>query len=87
MSKTASIAIVWALLALLLASTMVLSTILTGPVGLLAGLAIATAKAGLVSWRFMHLDEQPGLARIAAIGATAWLVILFSLTGLDYMTR
>ena len=87
MSKTASIAVVWALLALLLASTMALSTVLTGPIGLLTGIAIATAKAGLVSWRFMHLDEQPGLARIAAIGATAWLVILFSLTGLDYMTR
>ncbi len=87
MTKTASIAIVWALLAVLLASTMALSTILTGLAGLLVGLFIATAKAGLVSWRFMHLDEQPGLARIAALGATAWLTILFSLTALDYLTR
>lgn len=87
MSKTASIAIVWALLAVLLASTMALSTVLTGPIGLMVGLAIATAKAALVGWRFMHLDEQPGLGRIAALGATAWLVILFALTGLDYMTR
>lgn len=87
MTKTASIAIVWGLLAVLLASTMALSTILTGPAGLLSGLFIATAKAGLVSWRFMHLDEQPGLARIAALGATAWLTILFALTALDYLTR
>ncbi len=87
MTKTASIAIVWALLAVLLASTMALSTMLTGPAGLLTGLLIATAKAGLVSWRFMHLDEQPGLARIAALGATTWLTILFALTALDYLTR
>lgn len=87
MSKTASIAIIWLLLTLLLASTMAMSTLLTGPAGLLASLSIATAKAGLVSWRFMHLDEQPALARIAAIGATTWLIILFALTGLDYMTR
>lgn len=87
MTKTASIAIVWAILLALLALTMALSTVLTGPVGLMVGLTIATAKAGLVAWRFMHLNEQPGLARIAAFGASAWLTILFAMTGLDYLTR
>jgi len=87
MAKIVSIATVWVLLLALLALTMALSTQLAGPIGLLAGLSVALAKAGLVNWRFMHLDEQSGLSRIAAIGAGAWLIILVIMTGLDYLTR
>lgn len=87
MTKTASVTLVWALLLGLLTLTVMLSMILSGPVGLLAALFMASAKAGLVAWRFMHLNKQPGLARIAAFGASAWLTILFAMTGLDYLTR
>lgn len=87
LQKTGSIFTVSCLLLGLLALTMGFSGILSGPFGLTAGLAIALAKAGLLGWRFMHLDEQPGLARIAAMGAAVWLTIPFAMTGLDYLTR
>ncbi|MBX4970042.1 cytochrome c oxidase subunit 4 [Rhizobium binae] len=87
MTKTASILLVWAALLMLLGMTVAASTLLSGAIGLAVGLSIALVKTGLVSWRYMHLDEQPGLARLAAFGAAAWLTILFSLAGLDYLTR
>jgi len=87
MTKTRSILLVWVILLVLLGSTMMASTVISGGFGLTAGLIIAVVKTGLVSWRYMHLDEQTGLARLAAFGAAAWLTILFSLTGLDYLSR
>lgn len=81
MTKTASILLVWAALLMLLGMTVAASTLLSGAIGLAVGLSIALVKTGLVSWRYMHLDEQPGLARLAAFGAAAWLTILFSLAG------
>ena len=87
MPKAASIAVVWALLVALLALTVVFSTVLSGPPGLVAGLVIATLKAGLVAWCFMRLDEQPPLIRLTAFVGSAWLAILFAMTALDYVTR
>jgi cytochrome c oxidase subunit 4 len=87
MTKTSSILLVWVLLLVLLGLTMAASTIVSGALGLATGLSIAVAKSGLVAWRFMHLDEEQGLARLAALGAVAWLAILFAMTSLDYLTR
>lgn len=87
MIKIRSILLVWGFLLALLGLTMASSMAFSGAVGLAVGLSIALAKTGFIAWQYMHLGEQPGLARIAAIGALAWLIILFSMTGLDYITR
>lgn len=71
----------------LLALTVAASFVLTGPLSLAASMSIAAAKAALVYWFFMHLREEGGLVRLAAIGAIAWLMILFLLVGADYAGR
>ncbi|WEX10573.1 cytochrome C oxidase subunit IV family protein [Chelativorans sp. AA-79] len=77
----------WAGLLALLALTVSASFLLSGPPSLLAGMAIALAKAALILWFFMHLREETGLVRLFAIAAAAWLVILALLTSADYATR
>ena len=87
MQKAASPILVWLALILLLAGTVGASFVLKGPVGLAVSLAIACAKAGLIYWYFMHLKEEGGLQRIAALGACAWLLILIAFLSADYATR
>jgi cytochrome c oxidase subunit 4 len=81
------LALVWLALMLLLASTVAITFAPLGPLKGLLSLGIAVAKAGLISWVFMHLREQPGLNRIAALMAIAWLSILCALTLIDRATR
>jgi cytochrome c oxidase subunit 4 len=81
------LALVWLALVMLLAATIAASFILKGPVGLAVSLAIALAKASLIYWYFMHLREEGGLQRIAALGAGAWLLILIAFLSVDYATR
>ena len=35
----------------------------------------------------MHLREESGLVRLAAVGAGAWLLIMLLLVSSDYLTR
>ena len=51
------------------------------------GLAIATAKAGLVVTVFMELAEGTAMVRIAAAASVVWLLFLFALTLGDYLSR
>jgi len=87
MSTKAQITIIWLALLLLLASTVAGSLFFTGIVGLMVSLSIAFAKSGMIYWKYMHVGEQPGLLRIAAIAAAAWLFILFAFTVADFLTR
>ncbi|MGK6312286.1 cytochrome C oxidase subunit IV family protein [Neorhizobium sp. DT-125] len=87
MQKTASFVFVWFALVLLLAATVTASFIWRGAAGLAVSLGIAFAKAGLIYWHYMHLSEEEGLQRIAALGAGAWLLILFAFVCADYLTR
>jgi cytochrome c oxidase subunit 4 len=60
------------------------------PIGALKGpvnLGIAFAKAALVFWFYMHLRQRPGLERLAAVAAAAWLLILLLLSGADFISR
>lgn len=79
--------LVWAALLALLALTIAASFVLTGPLSLAASLSIALAKAALVFWFYMHLKEEGGLVRLAAVAAGAWLLILFALSASDFATR
>lgn len=87
MQKTMTLFIVWLALMWLLAATVTASFLLKGPLGLTVSLGIAFTKAGLIYWHYMHLNEEDGLQRIAALGAGAWLSILIGFVFVDYLTR
>ncbi|MCS0493985.1 cytochrome C oxidase subunit IV family protein [Ancylobacter sp. MQZ15Z-1] len=87
MSLVRTLSLVWAALLGLLLLTLGASFALTGPASLAASLAIAVAKAALIYWFFMHLREEGGLVRLAALGVAAWLVIFTLLTSADYAMR
>jgi cytochrome c oxidase subunit IV len=50
-------------------------------------LGIATLKAGLIAWFFMHVREGSGLVRLFSVAPLFWLVILFGLGLSDWLTR
>jgi cytochrome c oxidase subunit IV len=52
-----------------------------------AGLTIAVAKASLVVLFFMHAIHSPRVTWCVIVMSIAWLLILFSLTLADFMTR
>ncbi len=50
-------------------------------------LGIATLKAGLVIWYFMHVRHSTILTKLAILTATFFVVLLFGITLADYLTR
>lgn len=52
-----------------------------------AAMAIAVAKGFVVLMVFMHLLEQASINAVVMIIATAMVVLLISLVGLDIVTR
>lgn len=79
--------LVWVGLMALLTATVLVTFAPFGPVKPVINLLIAAAKAGLIVWVYMHLREQRGLNRIAAMAAAAWLMILVTMTLVDITTR
>lgn len=78
---------IWAALLILLAITCASAYVPMGPWNGAVNLIVATAKALLVAIFFMHLRANVVLLRLAAAIALFMLVLLFSLSGLDYLTR
>jgi cytochrome c oxidase subunit 4 len=85
MSETRPILLTWAALVALVALTVAGSFAFSGTLSLVTWLSIAVAKTALIFWVFMHLREDRGLLRIFAVGAIAWLMILFAFGGLAYV--
>lgn len=71
------------LLALTAGATFVPSGWWSTPVSL----TIAFAKAALIFFYFMRLRNQQNLVRLFSLVGFFWLVILFVLTAVDYLTR
>ena len=85
--RARNLAFVWlALIALMLAS-LGSAYLRLGVGNLIAGLAIATIKSGLVAWCFMELRRASVMSRIAAAVGLAMLLLLMALGMLDYATR
>ena len=87
MTAVRSMVLVWLALVILLSISVAGSFAFTGPLNLAVSFGTATLKGALILWFYMHLKEESGLARIMAVAAIAWLVILFVMTGADYLTR
>lgn len=79
--------LIWAALLGLLGLTFGLAYVPLGAFSVPTALGIAALKAGLVALLFMGLSRSGVLMRLAAIAGLLWLVILFSLTLSDYLTR
>ncbi len=58
-----------------------------GILNLYVALAIAITKATIIVLYFMHVKYSPRLTWLFAAAGLFWLIILFSLTFGDYLTR
>ena len=78
---------VYAALLVLLATTIGSSFLHLGALNPAINIGVAFAKAALIFWVFMELREAAGLVRLFSVAAACWLVILFALGGVDWLTR
>ncbi|MFN8005620.1 MAG: cytochrome C oxidase subunit IV family protein [Terriglobia bacterium] len=79
--------IVFAALMVLTAVTIFVSYHDMGPLNNVVALTIAVTKATLVILYFMHVRYSPSLTKLVAAGSFLWLVILLSITMMDYISR
>jgi len=78
---------VWVALLLLLAATVGVAYLPLGIFNTIISLIIAAVKVTLVMVFFMELQSSSALIRLAALAGMFWLILLFSLTAGDYLTR
>lgn len=86
-SEQSTYLLVYLALLLLLGATMLSAQFELGIWNPVLNLGIATLKAILIAWVFMHLRESSGLVRLFAIAVLFWLLALFTLSLADWLTR
>jgi cytochrome c oxidase subunit 4 len=74
-------------LMLLLALTVAVAFLDLGPFNIMIALTIAIIKAVLVILYFMHVRYSSRVTMVVATAAFFWLLILFSLTMMDFLSR
>jgi cytochrome c oxidase subunit 4 len=79
--------LVWLALLLLLMLTFGVAHLSLGVGNVVAGLAIATIKAGLVIMIFMGLRSAKTLIKLASGAGIFWLIFMFALTLSDVLAR
>jgi cytochrome c oxidase subunit 4 len=79
--------IIYLALMFLLALTIAVAFVNLGPFSVIVALAIAAVKAILILLYFMHVRFSSALTKLFAFAGFFWLLILFSLTFHDYLTR
>lgn len=79
--------LVWLALLALLLLTLGAAHLSLGIGNVIAGLAIAMVKAGLVVVIFMGLRDATALIRLASAAGVFWLVFMFALTLSDVLSR
>ena len=77
----------WLGLLFLTLVTSVIGTVDLGLFNLIIGLILATMKASLIAFIFMHALYESKLVRVVLAGGVVWFLILISLTLGDYLTR
>jgi cytochrome c oxidase subunit 4 len=78
---------VWLMLILLMLLSLGSAYLSLGAGNCIAGLLIAALKSALVLTFFMRLGNTPALIRIVIATAALALLLLFTLSGVDYATR
>ena len=79
--------LVWLALLLLLMLTFGVAHFSLGVGNVVAGLAIATIKAGLVVMIFMGLRSAKTLIKLVSAAGVFWLIFMFALTLSDVLAR
>ncbi len=79
--------LVYVALMILLAATVGAAFVDLGPLNLVVSLLIAAAKAILIVLFFMHIRYSNRLTMLFAGIGFFWLIILFTQTLADYLTR
>ncbi|MGO4707355.1 cytochrome C oxidase subunit IV family protein [Microvirga sp. 2MCAF38] len=78
---------IWLALLVLLAATLLTAHVNLGAFNVAAALGIAALKSLAVALLFMGLNRSVTLVRLTAATGFLWLVILFTLTLSDFLTR
>lgn len=78
---------IYIVLLVLLAVTVLAARFDLGRWNFAVALFIASAKATLIVWFFMHVRNGDPLVKLVVVIGIFWMVILFSLTLADYRTR
>jgi cytochrome c oxidase subunit 4 len=79
--------VIFAILMLCTAATVLIAFVDLGPLNTVAALTIAVFKAVLVILFFMHVKYSTRLTWAVVVGSVFWLGILLVLTMSDYLTR
>jgi cytochrome c oxidase subunit 4 len=74
---------VWIALIVLTAVTITVARLHLGSLSILAAIAIATIKAGLVLWFFMHLKYEARLFKLLLLVPIVTLAVIIGLTFVD----
>ena len=85
--KTRTYAAVWLTLLALTGITITVATMRLGTYSTLAALAIASTKASLVLWFFMHLKYERKLFKFLLLIPIATLTVMIGLTFFDIWYR
>jgi cytochrome c oxidase subunit 4 len=90
MSHTVPISLyvgIWAALMVFTGITVFAATVELGVFNIVVALLIATIKGTLVVLFFMHLRYSTKLTMVTVVAAIFFLIIMFSLSMTDYLTR
>jgi len=74
---------IWAALLALTGTTITVARLHLGRLGILSALCIASIKAGLVLWYFMHLRYEKRLFKLLLLIPIATLAVIIGLTFFD----
>ena len=77
----------WLVLLLLLGVSVFTAYLPLGSWHPLANFGIAALQATIVFAVFMRLREPPAIKQVFALGGFFWLIFLFGLGAIDYLTR
>jgi cytochrome c oxidase subunit IV len=78
---------VWLVLLALTAATVTVSRMDLGALSMLTAIVIASAKAGLVLWFFMHLKYERRLFKVLLLVPIVTLAVIIGLTFVDVWYR
>ena len=79
--------LIWLVLLALLGTTVAVVWFELGIWNVVLNISIAALKACLIGVFFMHLEREEAVVRLAAGIGVIWLLLLFILTGADYLAR
>lgn len=74
-------------LMILLVVTVLAAFVNMGALNVPVAYAIATVKAVLILWFFMHLNQQTRLVQVFAFASFAWLALFLIMISGDYISR